>query len=84
MVELVDATDSKSVARKGVLVQVRPGAPSEQAEAIPISIMRHAALCLRDGRLRAIPQGLRRVESALLTSRAGAVYKFKHAFETDV
>src|SRR3546814_11980774 len=27
VVELVDATDSKSVARKGVLVQVRPGAP---------------------------------------------------------
>ena len=26
--ELVDAADSKSVARKGVLVRVRPGAPN--------------------------------------------------------
>ncbi len=26
--ELVDATDSKSVVRKGVLVRVRPGAPT--------------------------------------------------------
>ena len=28
MAELVDAADSKSVARKGVLVRVRPGAPT--------------------------------------------------------
>gem|GEM_PF-6067014 len=28
VVKLVDAADSKSAARKGVLVQVRPGAPN--------------------------------------------------------
>src|SRR5689334_9723551 len=32
--ELVDAADSKSVARKGVLVRVRPGAPNENQKSI--------------------------------------------------
>src|SRR4051812_34888361 len=34
--ELVDAADSKSVARKGVLVRVRPGAPYGGAARMPL------------------------------------------------
>ena len=40
MAELVDAADSKSVARKGVLVRFRPGAPNVDEKKARVSCAR--------------------------------------------